>query len=182
MKPIKRAFQQLFDRYDYVRYKAHIIIGNANYHWCNIPVPIGYPKQSQTHPSIQFFSEKWRGYSYWMATTPYPDEQIEYENPCIYRSNDPTVFSPINQNPILKHPGGAAYNSDPELFLFEDILYCIVRENENSHYLREIKLLNSIDGQIWSKPFTIYTSNEEDRQLLSPSYVRRLDKWEMYRY
>jgi hypothetical protein len=180
MKPIKRAFQQLFDRYDYVRYKAHIIIGNANYHWCNIPVPIGYPKQSQTHPSIQFFSEKWRGYSYWMATTPYPDEQIEYENPCIYRSNDPIVFSPIDQNPILEHPGGAAYNSDPELFLFEDRLYCIVRENGNSHYLREIKLLNSIDGQIWSKPFTIYTSNEEDRQLLSPSYVRRIDKHLIY--
>ena len=172
--------QQLFDRYDYIRYKERVVIGDTDYHWCNIPVPAGYPKQSQTHPSICFFSEKWQGYSYWLATTPYPDERVKYENPCIYCSNDPTVFSPINQNPILKHPGGGAYNSDPELFLFKDRLYCIVRENENSHYLREIKLLNSIDGQDWSKPVTIYSSNEEDRQLLSPSYVRYRDKHLIY--
>ena len=180
MRSIKGALQLLFDQYDYIRYKGRFVIGNADYHWCIIPVPASYPKQSQTHPSICFFPEKWHGYFYWLATTPYPDERVEYENPCIYRSNDPTVFSPINQNPILKHPGGGAYNSDPELFLFEDRLYCIVRENENSHYLREIKLLNSIDGQDWSKPVTIYSSNEEDRQLLSPSYVRRRDKHLIY--
>lgn len=180
MRPIKRLLQLLLDRYDYIRYKKRVVIGNTEYYWCDIPVPIDYPKQSQTHPSICFFSEKWQGYSYWLATTPYPEERIEYENPCIYHSNDPAVFYPINQNPILKHPGGTAYNSDPELFLFEDRLYCIVRENENSHYLREIKLLNSIDGQAWSKPVTIYSSNEENRQLLSPSYVRRREKHLVY--
>ena len=180
MRPIKRLLQLLLDRYDYIRYKKRVVIGNIEYYWCDIPVPIDYPKQSQTHPSICFFSEKWRGYSYWLATTPYPEERIEYENPCIYHSNDPAVFYPINQNPILKHPGGAAYNSDPELFLFEDRLYCIVRENENSHYLRDIKLLNSPNGQEWSKPITIYSSNEENRQLLSPSYVRCREKHLIY--
>lgn len=180
MRPIKRLLQQLFDRYDYIRYKKRIVIGNAEYCWCDIPVPIDYPKQSQTHPSICFFPEKWQGYSYWLATTPYPDERVEYENPCIYRSNDPTVFSPIDRNPILRRPDGVAYNSDPELFHFENKLYCIIRENENGCYLREIKLLNSSDGRDWSEPITIYTSNEENRQLLSPSYIRRQDKHLIY--
>ena len=180
MRTIKIVFQQLFDRYDYIRYKRQVVIGGGGYHWCDIPVPIGYPKQSQTHPSILFFPEKWREYSYWLATTPYPDGRVEYENPCIYRSNEPTVFSSISRNPIVKCPGGSAYNSDPDLFLFEDRLYCIVRENENGHYLREIKLLNSIDGEVWSKPLRIYTSNDVDRQLLSPSYLRYQGKHLIY--
>lgn len=180
MRFIKQIFQQLLDQLDYLRYKNKVVIGGADYQWCSIPTPIGYPKQSQTHPSVLFFPEKWQGFSYWLATTPYPDERIEYENPCIYKSNDSVNFSPIDRNPISDCPGKGAYNSDPELFFFERKLYCIVRENENGRYLREIKLLHSSDGNDWSKPLTVYTSNDEDRQLLSPSYVNYQGKHLIY--
>jgi hypothetical protein len=172
--------QKLLDKCDYLRYKKNVVIGNRAYQWCSIPVPPGYPKQSQTHPAIIFSSCKWNNYAYWIATTPYPDGNIKYENPCIYKSNDSVFFQPIIKNPILDHPGGNAYNSDPELFLFGDNLYCIVRENENGKFLREIKLLSSINGQDWNLPKTIYTSNDENRQLLSPSYIYRNGKHLIY--
>ena len=177
---LKPFIQTVLDKYDYFRYKKNVIIGNREYRWCSIPVPSGYPKQSQTHPAIIFSAQKWNDYSYWIATTPYPDENIKYENPCIYKSNDPVTFQPIKKNPIADYPGNMAYNSDPELFLHNDILYCIVRENENENYLREIKLMSSLNGEDWSEPKTIYTSNDEARQLLSPSYITKNNKHLIY--
>lgn len=41
-----------------------------------------------THPSAIYFKEKWCGYHYWMAYTPYPFAMGKHENPCIAVSND----------------------------------------------------------------------------------------------
>ena len=172
---IRPLLQKYLDKLDYFLYKNKLVIGKRPYTWCSIPVPNDYPRQSQTHPSVLFFSEKWNGYHYWLATTPYPYGDIRYENPCIYKSNDAINFLPITRNPILDYPGDSAYNSDPELFFFEDKLYCIVRENDNKNHLREIKLLFSHNGNDWSLPKTLYVSNDENRQLLSPSYIKFKD-------
>jgi hypothetical protein len=177
---IKSSVQKVLDRYDHLRYKENVVIGNRKYCWCSVPVPLGYPKQSQTHPAIVYSPQKWNGYSFWLATTPYPNEDIKYENPCIYKSNDHKDFQPIKNNPVLEYPGNLAYNSDPELFMYNDKLYLINRENENSNYLREIKLMSSQNGEEWSVPETIYTSNDENRQLLSPSYIKKGDKHLIY--
>ena len=176
----KNIIQRVLDNYDYICYKNKVVIGNQKYQWCSIPVPEGYPKQSQTHPAIVFSPEKWNEFSYWIATTPYPDEDIKFENPCIYKSNDSVNFLPVNNNPILDYPGNNAFNSDPELFFHNSKLYCIVRENENANYLREIKLLSSSNGNDWTVPETIYVSNDEERQLLSPSYLKRDGKHYIY--
>ena len=177
---IKSFIQSVLDKYDYYSYKKNVVIGNREYCWCSVPVPSGYPKQSQTHPAIVYSPQKWNGYSFWLATTPYPNEDIKYENPCIYKSNDHKDFQPIKNNPVSEYPGNLAYNSDPELFMYNDRLYCINRENENSNYLREIKLMSSQNGEEWSVPETIYTSNDENRQLLSPSYIRKGNKHLIY--
>ncbi len=182
---LKKNLQSLLDKTDIIRYRERVVIGNRTYKWCKIPVPDSYPKQSQTHPAILYIPNGWNQYTHWLATTPYPNSDIRFENPCIYRANQendiiPSCYSPILKNPILPHPGGKAYNSDPELFIHENTLYCIVRENENKHYLREIKLMSSIDGETWTNPKTIYHSNDEDRQLLSPSYIKTENKHQIY--
>ena len=177
---MRKFLQNILDKYDYYLYKNNIVIGNRSYKWCSIPVPPDYPRQSQTHPSILFSAEKWNGYAYWIATTPYPDGDVRYENPCIYKSNDSINFLPVKKNPLLDYPGNNAFNSDPELFFHANKLFCIVRENENANYLREIKLLSSFNGDDWSSPITIYTSNDENRQLLSPSYIMRNEKHLIY--
>jgi hypothetical protein len=182
---IKRNLQKFLDKADYRLYRHKAVIGNRPYQWCDIPVPDGYPQQSQTHPAIQYIPDSWNGYTHWLATTPYPNADTKYENPCIYRANEqsgmiPTVYFPVKQNPIVPFPDGKAFNSDPELFFENDQLFCIVRENENNHYLREIKLLSSFNGEDWSEPQTIITSNDEKRQLLSPAYIKTGNQHRIY--
>lgn len=181
---IRGILQKQFDRLDYAMNKKRIIIGDTPYRWCTIPAPKGY-SQSQTHPAIQYIPHAWNGYTHWLATTPYPNADVRFENPCIYKANSetaapPSVFHPIRQNPIACWPGGSGYNSDPELFFANNQLYCIVRENENTRFLREIKLYVSADGESWNYLKTIYTSNDEERQLLSPTYEFRENAHYLY--
>ena len=171
--------QPFLDKFDYLRYKKKIVIGKRKYQWCTIPVPEGYPKQSQTHPSILYCKQKWNNYTHWLATTPYPNADIRYENPCIYKSNNPIDFTPIKNNPIVLCSGGEAFNSDPELFLEQKKLYCINREN-NHHHLYDVQLLSTLDGDNWTKPISIYSSDDLHRQLLSPSYIKVENKHRIY--
>ncbi len=182
---IRNILQQFLDKMDYFLYHRKVVIGNRPYQWCNIPVPSGYPRQSQTHPAIQYIQNSWNGYTHWLATTPYPNADVRFENPCIYKANEqsgsiPVIYSPIKQNPILTFPGGKTFNSDPELFFADNELFCIVRENKNKHYLHEIKLLSSSNGEDWDKSQTIITNNYEDKQLLSPSYIKTGNKHQIY--
>lgn len=45
-----------------------------------------------THPSVFDFGEKWNGWRYWMAYSPYPYANGEEENPCIAVSDDMTSW------------------------------------------------------------------------------------------
>jgi hypothetical protein len=180
---IRKFLQHCLDRMDYLLYHNQVVIGNRPYRWCTVPVPAGYPRQSQTHPCIVYSPGGWNNYTHWLATTPYPDGDIRYENPCIYKTNvqqDTFIFSPIKQNPIVPFPGSKAFNSDPELFFHKNKLFCIVRENDNDRYLQEIKLLYSSNGEDWSNPFTICSNNDPNRHLLSPSYIKAGNKHRIY--
>lgn len=176
----KRILQAILDKTTYRFYKQSIVIGNNSFKWCKIPVPKNYPIQSQTHPSILYIPEKWNGATHWLGTTPYPFGDIRFENPCIYYAdqkgqNAPIDFIPIQSNPIVDWPGDKSYNSDIELFLKNNILYAINRINEGK-VLREIELLSSQDGQNWSQPISIYQSDDENKQLLSPSVIEHEGK------
>ncbi len=41
-----------------------------------------------THPSVVDMVQKWNGFRYWMAYSPYPDANGAEENPCVGVSND----------------------------------------------------------------------------------------------
>lgn len=73
------------------------------------------------HPDVVDMVQKtgspWQGFRYWMAMTPYPGGNDDYENPSILASNDRVTWV-VPQgltNPIDPDPGGAAYNSDTDL-------------------------------------------------------------------
>lgn len=74
-----------------------------------------------THPSVLDMAAEigqvWNGYRYWMAHTPYANSAESLENPCIVASHDGLTWETPDglTNPIDPWPGGAAYNSDPDL-------------------------------------------------------------------
>ena len=72
------------------------------------------------HPAVLNLGNVWNGYQYWLAITPYPKGNDDYENPSIYASNDGIswVVPAGLTNPIEPFPGGINnYNADP-FFIF----------------------------------------------------------------
>jgi hypothetical protein len=181
---IKKIVNRLADKFNYVLYKKSIIINNNKYEWLTIPSPNECPVQSQTHPSICYVKNRWNGKSHWLATTPYPNGDVRFENPCIYNANAingcPSVFTPILNNPIYNWQGGKSFNSDVELHFMDNTLFSMIKENYNGKFIREIKVQHSNNGTDWSAPIHVIASNEKDRQLLSPSIIQYKDKIRIY--
>lgn len=68
------------------------------------------------HPSVLFFENKFGGYYFWMAYTPYPYHQDDKENPCICCSNDMVNWhTPDGVHNPFDVGTGKDYNSDTEL-------------------------------------------------------------------
>jgi len=54
--------------------------------WQNTPT---YDGSGQVvNPDVVYFPSGWHGYKYWLAMTPYPNSNDDYENPSILVSND----------------------------------------------------------------------------------------------
>lgn len=111
-----------------------------------------------THPSVYDSGGTWNGYRYWMAMTPLPAGAATFENPSILVSDDgDTWIVPVGlTNPIDPSPGGAFYNSDPNLLMDNDTLYCYYRESDGVIEDR-IKLKSSTDGINWSAESALFT-------------------------
>lgn len=165
----------LADKFTINLFRNRIVLGSQKFTFCNIPVPAGY-SQSQTHPSILYFPNKWHGYTHVLATTPYPKADIRCENPCLYYAadeNSPTVFIPNQNNPIVPPPlEKTAFNSDPCLYFENNRLYLLNRRCEQTPNLREIEVCYSDDGKNFSKPETIITESANNKELLSPSIIK----------
>lgn len=178
-------FQLVFDILLYYICRKSIVIDRTAFYWCNLPVPTKYPQQSQTHPAIIYLKQRWNNATHWLGTTPYPNAQVKYENPCIYYAdvnNDvlPTKFLPIENNPILEWPGGNCFNSDIELYFENNVLYSIIREYDNNLLSKKLLVQSSEDGQLWTLPRLIFETRDIKQELLSPSIIRYHNKLRLY--
>lgn len=103
------------------------------------------------HPAVVDCGANWNGYRYWMAITPYPETDNQYENPEIYCSDDgETWIVPDGlTNPVVPSPEGIAYNADPFLFFENNKMYLGWSVNDQepgpATYLME-----SSDGVTWT--------------------------------
>ena len=133
---------------------------------------------SVVHPSVVKFESKWNGYTYWMAMTPYPEIDNQYENPSIVVSNDGINWIEPEgiSNPIQNTPKNG-YNSDTALF-FDDnknTMYCIWREVADEI---TIKIASSIDGVNWSEAEEILNTPEVDNA--SPCIIYEDGKYKLF--
>ena len=130
-----------------------------------------------THPSVLFFEDKWNGYHYWMAMTPYEKENESLENPSILVSNDGVIWE-VPQglvNPIDKTDNVSNYHlSDPHLVFVNNKIECWYRKRTRGIFpTNEIILRKtSSDGIVWTEAEVLHTTNVERADLvLSPVVI-----------
>ena len=128
------------------------------------------------HPDIVYVPLGWNGYEYWMAITPYPYGNSDYENPSIIASHDGInweVPSGVSNPLVPKPPGG--YNNDNDVLMVNNEL--ILFYNETIEGNTNIKRISSSNGLTWSTPLTVFSYSGE---LLSPTIVYENGNYNMW--
>lgn len=132
------------------------------------------------HPSVvDLGPDGWNGFRWWLADTPYPNADDDFENPSIFASNDRlnwTVPAGLT-NPLAGNPASAefpdAFHSDPELEFDPDTgtlwLWWRLAPQYSPPYM-EIKCASSTDGSTWTLHGTVLTLTETP--WASPAIVR----------
>ena len=137
----------------------------------SLPNPYSAVGPDMAHPSVVFIPSGWRNWRFWMAYTPYPTANSNYENPCIAVSNDGDNWETPDglTNPLVQKPTNG-YNADTHLFMAPDYskIYLAYRERITSTY-NSVKVMESVDGVTWSAPVTILQGTYGSQDYASPS-------------
>jgi hypothetical protein len=139
-----------------------------------------------THPSLLFFPEKWNGYSYWLAHTPYPAGDDNYEDPSIVVSQDGITWTtpPGLTNPIVDETGLPAYHSDVDLKMGPDntmyLFYRWYQGVQGGGQEEQLRFMTSTNGVTWSAPQNFYVQDMTVRRLMSPSLIYEDGAWTMW--
>lgn len=146
-----------------------------------IPVYNSSTDYQATHPSVLFFANKFNGYKYWMAFTPYAYENESLENPCIVASDDGLswVVPAGLSNPLAKTDNANnMHYSDTHLVHVDGKLEIWYRKklrgiNPSQEFIvRKI----SADGVTWSEEEVLY-SRLSGAELLCPVVIYADNKY-----
>lgn len=162
---------------------------NYDISYANAPAPIGlttYVGNNQiVHPKVLYFPNKFGGYMYWMAYTPYPFANEVYENPCVAYSNDGYNWVNVDGNP-LDDPGGDGYNSDTHLVYVEstgtlELWYRYVSNYETTPVSEIIYRQTTNDGINWTEKEIVINNDSGDYvQYLSPAVIHDGGKYKVW--
>ena len=140
-----------------------------------------------THPSVLYFENGFNGYKFWMVYTPYDNNNISLENPCIVVSNDGiNFFKPEGlKEPLLdivNERNPKKYYNDPNLIFTDklEIWYRFTIEYGYERLENYVYRITSLDGIKWSEPELILSDKDNDFRFMSLSLVYQGDKYRMY--
>ncbi|MFL7844193.1 sialidase family protein [Raoultella ornithinolytica] len=153
------------------------------------------PDDGVVHPNLIHVPDKFLGYEYLLAITPYTAMNDQEENPCLYGSNDlvtftllPNVEQPIDDTPANTE-GRPGYLSDPfwGYNSFTGELMCCYRKTyviDGSGASNDLFLLlyrSTKDGQTWGEPTILLDEKVGSQDLiLSPSIVYNANEGKWY--
>lgn len=155
-----------------------------------ITIPTYDGSNQATHPSVMALNNKSFEYKYYMAMTPWPNNNNKYENPSILASNDGIkweepkgINNPVSGIPTLNSND---YYSDPYLYKEDDTLNLIYRynpynykgniSNVDNNLILEKTSKNGID---WSEEKIIF-DKKEGHAYMSPSRTKKDDHERLY--
>ena len=140
-----------------------------------------------THPKVISFKNKWNGYKYWIAYTPYLHGDQAKENPFVLASNDLINWETVKgfKNP-LDEPEDKdfrkVYNSDTHLVYNydNDILECYwryVNDKEDKVIIYKRTTKNGVD---WTEKEVVLQDKRTKRDYLSPAIIYENGKYMMW--
>lgn len=140
---------------------------------CTIPTYDG--SGATIHPSVVDMGGVWNGYRWWMANTPYPEQNNDYENPCVWGSNDRRTWEvPAGAtNPVDPMPTDPWFHSDTELVWDPDrglVLYYRLASSEPT--IIYFRAQSSTDGVTWTNHRTLLDDLPDGSARLSPAIWR----------
>lgn len=153
----------------------------------NVPTRLTTPTYDGSgctvHPDVvdmrtMHHRRSWGGYRFWMAHTPFPLSNSNYENPSILASHDGlTWVTPAGlTNPLAATPA-TKWNSDTDL-VFDPAADQLAVMWRNEDY--QPRLARSSNGVTWSTPVAL-TGWSASEEALSPALVRMEDgSWVMF--
>jgi hypothetical protein len=135
-----------------------------------LDVPTYEGSGQAVHPDVVAGSGALSGF--WLALTPYPNGNVDVENPSIFRSAAGTDWIvPAGVHNPLALPGvDAAYLSDPDMVFntADQRLWLFYRGASNARNI--ISVIRSSDGSHWDTPTAVL--NVPSHQAVSPTIVR----------
>lgn len=144
-------------------------------------LPNVYPAQPLhvVHPSLLVSPENFGGYGYWLAFTPYPSANSDYENPCVVASQDLITWVQPTTNPLADKPSGG-YNADTHLFMSADRLtmYLAYRERIIGAQNR-VMICSTTNGRDWTAPVAIVGGTQGAQDYASMSIWWNGTGWTM---
>lgn len=157
------------DRYYYLRMGNIGLANTPRYiRMCNC-----YGNPENVHPKVLYIESGFGGHPYWMAYTPYPSGDTQYENPCVAWSDDGFIWNGISANPLatMVNDGTTNYNSDTHLVLHGTTLECWYRWVDDTNNIEVIYRRTSTDGVTWTAAEEMLRSTGAKSYLLSPVVV-----------
>lgn len=151
----------------------------------NIPTHVSPGGGQTTHPSALFFPNKWNGYVYWMAHTPYPAGNDDDEDPNLAVSNDGITWiaAPGVTQPLDNADGQPEYNSDVNLAMGpngEMFLFWRFYDSATPATAETIFMRKSADGVVWTPKQIVWQSSDTTFRYLSPSFEWDGSRWSMW--
>jgi hypothetical protein len=132
----------------------------------NAPTPLVIPTfdgfGQAMHPDIAYFPDKWNGYNYWMAMTPFTYSNNQSEDPSIVVSDNGLTWEvpPGLTNPLIVAPP-AGHNADPAIVYNDDAneLWVYFMRYWKTPNQVKLALMKSGDGVNWTEPEYLLTWN-----------------------
>lgn len=161
-----------------------VVEKNAYNHVPNVDNYLSIPTYDgsglSTHPKVLYFENGWNGYKFWMAHTPYPYENDDYENPCIAVSNDGTIWTdfPGLVNPLDSPDPALGYDSDTHLVMVNNRLEIYWRYDNHTDGVITFYKRTSTDGLNWTSKQVVFTRNSN--LSVSPSIIFDDNKYKMW--
>lgn len=135
---------------------VNIPMGDQN----DAPNDYGVYNGESVHPSVIRIEEGFgtQGFQYWMAITPYIEQDDQTENPNVFASHNGVDWQipEGGSNPITPTPAATtSHLSDPCILKVGSQLYLYYRETDTTTNTSTLKLKTSPDGVTWGAETTL---------------------------